>query len=132
MQRFFSTRGSQFASSVVASSQLVASQRLAVESFNGTHDEFKTKVATGTAVVDFYTTWCQPCKAAAPVFAELSDKHASFKFLKIDVEENEEVGAMMNVRSIPFFVLFKDGKVVGSVEGANMAKLTQLVDDAAK
>lgn len=130
MQRFFVSN--KFASSALASSQLFASQRRAVEVFNGTHDEFKAKVNSGTAVIDFFTTWCQPCKAAAPVFEELSNKHSSFKFLKIDVEENEEIGAMMNVRSIPFFVLFKEGKVVGSVEGANMSKLTQLVEDANK
>ena len=131
MQRFFASKNSKLATAA-ASSQLFASQRFAVEHFSGTHDEFKAKVNSGTAVVDFFTTWCQPCKAAAPVFEELSNKHESFKFLKIDVEENEEIGAMMNVRSIPFFVLFKEGKVVGSVEGANMAKLTQLIEDANK
>ena len=130
MQRFFASRTSASVSAI-ASSSLFNSQRLKVDEFSGSHDDFKKTIASGTSVVDFFTTWCGPCKAAAPVFNELSEKHTDVKFMKIDVEENEDIGAMMNVRSIPYFVLFQDGKVVGSVEGANMNKLTELIEEKA-
>ena len=134
MQRcFFAPRMATAASSLThAASLLVAGQRTTVTGFTGSHEEFVAKVAKGATIVDFYTDWCGPCKAIAPQFAQLSDKYPAVTFLKINVEENEDIGAMMNVRSIPYFVLFDDGKTAGAVEGSNLAKLTELIEAAAK
>lgn len=130
MQRFFANKSVAMSAACVA--RLVAANRLAVESFSGELEDFKQKVAKGATVVDCYTSWCSPCKQMAPFFTELSEKNAGVQFIKVDVEENEEVGMALNVRSIPLFVLFEDGKVTGTVEGANTQKLEELVKSAKK
>ncbi len=97
-----------------------------LSSFEGSADDFKKQIASGSVIVDFYTDWCGPCKAIAPAFEKLSKEHEGVKFLKVNVEENEEVGALHDVRSIPTFVGFRDGKMVGRIEGADIGQLTAL------
>ena len=100
--------------------------------FSGSAEDFTREVATGGVVVDFYTDWCGPCKAIAPEFERLSkESGSSVKFIKVNVEENEEVGALHDVRSIPTFVGFRDGKMIGRIEGADKGKLKDLTGKAA-
>lgn len=138
MQRYFSRVNTTAVAAATtgffgtAAATLLTQKRTAVESFSGSHDDFTAKVRTGATIVDCYTDWCPPCKQIAPHFADMSDKYTGVKFLKVNVEENEEVGAALNVRSIPYFVLYEDGKQVGTVEGANVEKLTKLVEGAGK
>ncbi|KAK0098047.1 hypothetical protein PV326_011582 [Microctonus aethiopoides] len=63
-------------------------------------------------VIDFFATWCGPCKIIAPQFEELSKKHSSVIFLKVDVDENDEISATYEVSSMPTFVFIKKGEVV--------------------
>lgn len=84
-------------------------------------DSFKAEVleASTPVLVDFFATWCGPCKMMGPVLEKLSDKYeGKIAFAKIDVDENPDSAAEYNVRSIPFMVLFKDGQVVDHVLGA--------------
>lgn len=111
--------------------------RYKVEAFSGSVAEFKAKIGDGPAVVDFYTDWCGPCKAFAPKFDSLSNskEFSGVKFLKVNVEESEELGGAFDIRSIPTFVGLKNGKVVGKpVEGASensvKALLSALVKEA--
>ncbi len=86
-----------------------------------TDETFKAEVLeAGTPIlVDFFATWCGPCKMMAPVLDKLSAKYeGKIAFAKIDVDENPDSAAEYNVRSIPFMALFKDGKVVDHVLGA--------------
>lgn len=115
-----------------ASASSVFARRTVVDEFNGSHDEFNTRVAKGLTLVDCYTDWCGPCQQMNKPLKDLSEKFTGVKFIKVNVEENEDVGALLNVRSIPYFVMFEDGKQIGSVEGANQNKLGELVETASK
>lgn len=63
------------------------------------------------AVVDFYATWCGPCKMFAPIFEEVSNDY-DFNFIKIDVDNYQDIAREYGVMSIPTIILFKDGKEV--------------------
>jgi thioredoxin 1 len=78
-------------------------------------------------LVDFWATWCGPCKMIAPLLDELADEYAGkVKICKIDVDNNREVAAKYNVRGIPTLITFKDGAVDSTKVGA-LSK-TQLVE----
>ncbi len=75
-------------------------------------EQFETEVLKSKepVLVDFYATWCGPCKMMAPVIKEISEENA-LKTCKIDIDENQEIAEEYNVLSIPTFMVFKDGEV---------------------
>jgi thioredoxin 1 len=83
-------------------------------------DGFETEVgAKGVAMVDFWATWCGPCKRVAPIVEELAGAYAGkARIYKMDVDQNQGTPARFGVMSIPTVVLFKDGKEVDRVVGA--------------
>src|SRR3972149_6175779 len=69
--------------------------------------------------VDFWASWCGPCRMIAPVFEELSNQYnGQVKFAKVNVDENPKTPANYGVRGIPTLILFKGGKVVEQIVGA--------------
>lgn len=69
-------------------------------------------------VVDMYATWCGPCKMMAPLFEQLSQELAgSYKFVKVDIDQERDLAIQYNVSSIPTFLFFKDGKMVAKEMG---------------
>ncbi len=69
-------------------------------------------------LVDFYATWCGPCKAMSPVLDQLKSKMGdSVRVLKIDVDKNPAIATKLNVRGVPTFVLYKSGNVVWRQSG---------------
>lgn len=73
----------------------------------------------GLAVVDFWATWCAPCRMIAPVIEQLAGDYAGqVKVAKLDVDTNQRTAAKFNVRSIPTILFFKDGKLIDQVVGA--------------
>jgi thioredoxin 1 len=73
----------------------------------------------GLTVVDFWATWCGPCRMIAPILEQLSTEYAgSVKVAKLDVDANIKTGSRFNVRSIPTLLFFKGGKVVDQIVGA--------------
>ena len=63
-------------------------------------------------VVDFWATWCQPCKLLTPIIDELSGEYdGSMKFFKMDVDSSEDIIAKYNIMSIPALLLFENGEV---------------------
>ncbi len=82
---------------------------------------FKEKVLAGPrpVLVDFWATWCAPCRAIAPVVEELSSQYeGKVDFFKLNIDENPGIPGQYGVRGIPTLILFKDGKVVDQVVGA--------------
>jgi thioredoxin 1 len=74
-------------------------------------------------VVDFTATWCGPCRLIAPIFAELSKKYENLIFLKVDVDEVQEVTSKWEVRAMPTFIFIKNKKQVDKIVGANREEL---------
>ena len=73
----------------------------------------------GLAVVDFWATWCAPCRMVAPILDELAiEFDGKVKVTKLDVDMNIRTASRFNVRSIPTILFFKDGKLVDQVVGA--------------
>src|SRR5512146_127819 len=86
-----------------------------------TDDTFQKEILeSGQPVfVDFWASWCGPCRMIGPIFEELSTQYAGkVKFAKVNVDENPKTPANYGVRGIPTLILFKEGKIVEQVVGA--------------
>ena len=84
-------------------------------------DNFEAEVIKSDlpVLVDFWATWCAPCKAIAPTIDALAGEYAGkVKIGKVNVDENQSTPSKYGVRGIPTIILFKDGKVVDQVVGA--------------
>lgn len=79
-------------------------------------------------LVDFWAVWCGPCKAIAPAVEELAVRYkGKLKVCKMNVDEHQQVPQAFGIRSIPTLLIFKGGQVVGTVVGADKAKIEEAV-----
>lgn len=74
-------------------------------------DENFSELIKEKVVVDFYATWCGPCKMLGPVFEEVANE-SSIKFVKVDIDEHEDLCREYKVMSVPTLILFENGKEV--------------------
>lgn len=85
---------------------------------NVTDATFASEVKEGLVLVDFWATWCGPCKMIAPVLEEVSAEMGdSVKIVKVDVDENQETAGQYGVMSIPTLLVMKDGEIVDKMVG---------------
>ncbi|CCC70060.1 hypothetical protein NCAS_0D04790 [Naumovozyma castellii] len=93
--------------------------------------EFQSSISNGSqlSVIDFFATWCNPCKAMIPVISKLIKEHPEVTFYKVDVDESPEIAKHCNVTAMPTFVFAKDGKLLGTVVGANPAALEEQIEE---
>jgi thioredoxin 1 len=83
-------------------------------------------------LVDFWAVWCGPCKAIAPVVEQIAvDFKGKVKVGKMDIDKHQGVAQKYNVRSIPTLLVFKGGKVVDTVIGADRTRILESVKKAA-
>ncbi len=86
-----------------------------------TRSDFETQVLQSEVpvLVDFWATWCPPCRALAPTMDAVAAEYAGkAKIVKIDIDEEPEIADRYGIRSIPTLILFKDGDKVNEMVGA--------------
>lgn len=90
-----------------------------MEQVNDTNFEQEVLRADKPVLVDFFATWCGPCRQMLPIVEELSQEMAeNVKIVKLDVDEAEQTAAMYDIQAIPTMLLFKDGEKVADHHGA--------------
>ncbi|XP_066153975.1 thioredoxin-2 [Euwallacea fornicatus] len=89
-------------------------------------DDLQSKLSDAgnqLVVIDFFATWCGPCKIIGPKLDELAKEYPDIHILKVDVDECEEIAMDYNISSMPTFVFIKNKSVVLTFSGANYEKL---------
>ncbi len=83
-------------------------------------DNFEAEVLQSdkTVLLDFWASWCGPCKMIAPIIHEIAEEHPEIKVCKVNVDEEQELALKFDVMSIPTLFVVKDGKIVNTSMGA--------------
>ena len=84
---------------------------------HGTDNDFKEIINNKIVIVDFFATWCGPCKMLSPVIEQLSEKFKDVKFVKIDVDECPNVSKSYGIMSVPTLLKFKNGILIDTKIG---------------
>lgn len=85
-----------------------------------TKDNYQQEVlnASGTVLLDFWATWCGPCRMIAPILEEIAGERDDVKICKIDVDTQGDLAMQFQIVSIPTLIVMKDGQVTGKSVGA--------------
>ena len=91
-----------------------------------------TAAIAGKCVVDCFAEWCGPCKMVAPHFAKWAEENPDITFVKIDVDESEDLAASLGISAMPTFIFFKNGTEVDRVQGAVVGKIQENIANLKK
>ena len=79
--------------------------------------EFDNTIESGVVVVDFFATWCGPCKMLSPVIDELSGELENVNFVKVDIDQSMDLAQKFRIVSVPTMKIFKNGEEVDTLMG---------------
>lgn len=80
-------------------------------------NDFDSEISSGTVLVDFWASWCGPCKMLAPILEQLDSENTGVKICKVNVDESPELAKRFGIMSIPTLLLFKDGTLADKSVG---------------
>ena len=80
-------------------------------------NEFNNTIESGVVVVDFFATWCGPCKMLSPVIDELSGELENVNFVKVDIDQSMDLAQKFKIVSVPTLKVFKNGEEVDTLMG---------------
>lgn len=95
-------------------------------------EEFEKEVlkSKNPVIVDFFATWCGPCKMLGPILEDVADTEKDVKILKVDIDENMELAQKFGIMSVPTLMLFKDGKEYGREIGLkSKEQIEEIIDE---
>ena len=96
-----------------------------------TKEAFDTVIAQGITVVDFWATWCGPCRMMSPIIDQLADENEGKATVgKVDVDEQPELATRFGIASIPTIIVFKNGEETARMVGARPKNAIQQAIDA--
>ena len=78
---------------------------------------FKEELEKGKVLVDFYATWCGPCKMLSPILEELAEERSEIKILKVDVDICSELAREYGIMSVPTLLFLKEGELISKKVG---------------
>lgn len=80
-------------------------------------DNFDEVISSDIVLVDFFATWCGPCKMLSPILEEMASERSLIKIVKVDIDEAMDLARRYGIMSVPTMLLFKDGKLLDQVTG---------------
>ncbi len=81
------------------------------------NEDFAELIKGKEALVDFFATWCGPCKMLSPIVEEIAEEHKDLLIIKVDVDEHNDLAAKYGIYAVPTLIYFKDGEAVNKTSG---------------
>lgn len=101
-----------------------------MEIIHGNENNFNDVIEGETVLVDFFATWCGPCRMLSPVLEEIASDRSNIKIVKVDIDESTALAKNFGIMSVPTLLLFKNGKMVDQRSGfAPKEEITSWIEE---
>lgn len=81
------------------------------------NENLKEEIKEGKVILDFYATWCGPCKMLSPMLESIANERSEIKVIKIDIDEHEDIAREYGIMSVPTLIYFNNGKEISKTNG---------------